>query len=98
VSKSNPLMGLVPDILNLIEAQFEHDGKFKSLDKIIKNKVDKKFIKIVTNDHDVIEDIMHQNKFDNGKINIFNGDYICVNWNLQPEGAFTTVLIKEVDV
>jgi hypothetical protein len=60
--------------------------------------VNKKFIKIVTNDHDVIEDILHQNKYDNGNISIFNFDYTCVDWNLQPDGFFTAVLTKEVDV
>jgi hypothetical protein len=42
VSKYNPLMGLVPDMLNLIEAEVKHDSKSKSLHDIVESEAIKK--------------------------------------------------------
>ncbi len=58
----------------------------------------KKFIRITTNEPDVIEKIQNQNMFAEGSINVFNSDYICMEWHLKDHGVIDAVLIKEVDV
>lgn len=53
-----------------------------------------KFIKIVTNEIEIIEKVKNQNMFGEQCIFVFNESYVCMSWTLNHDGTMTAVLIR----